>query len=44
MCLIIDEQNAKLKIANEDIVCYKLVKKVEQVDTIKQRSAVVILR
>lgn len=30
MCLIIDEQNAKLKIANEDIVCYKLVKKVEQ--------------
>ena len=30
MCLIIDEQNAKMKIANEDIVCYKLVKKVEQ--------------
>lgn len=30
MCLIIDEQNAKMKIANEDIVCYKLVKKVER--------------
>ena len=31
MCLIIDEQNVKMKIANEDIVCYKLVKKVERV-------------
>ena len=30
MCLIIDEQNVKMKIANEDIVCYKLLKKVEQ--------------
>lgn len=30
MCLIIEEQNAKMKIANEDIVCYKLVKKVER--------------
>lgn len=30
MCLIIDEQNAKMKIANEDIVCYKIVKQVEK--------------
>lgn len=30
MCLIIDKQNAKMKIADEDIVCYKLVKKVER--------------